>query len=403
MNGFDYGERLLAEGIAVSNDTHETGVNNNDLIIGGSGSGKTSGYVSRMLLNPHGSIVVSDTKGLLCRRFSNYLKKKGYKVSVVDFSKPENSMGYNPLRYIHCKSNGMPNESEIKKLVSVMFPKYREEDVFWSNAAKRYLSMLISFVMEALSEDEQNMMSVAELHHKFQSGDEKGAIGNWCDENPESFAARKYRDLIGTKDAERTWASIMEFANDAIDPYDNEELRPIFESMDSIDFAMIGREKTVVFLNSSDHDRSMDIICNIFNMQLMQCLIDEADQNEDGRLKVPCRIVLDDFAASAGIENFDNIISIIRSREICVSIIIQSISQLKSKYSSEEAQTIVNNCAHILYLSGTDIATADLISHYMNKTPHSVLKLARDKAVLISEGEGGREVDKLKPYFDSPE
>lgn len=403
MNNFNYGERLLADAITVSNDTHKTGVNNNDLIIGGSGSGKTSGYVSHMLLNPYGSMVISDTKGILCRRFSKYLKKKGYKVNVIDFCKPENSMGYNPLRYIHFNSKNLPNETEIKKLVSVMFPKHRAEDAFWLNAAKRYMSMLVSYVMEALPEDEQNMITVAKLHHLFQNGDGIKLFEDWSDTNPDSFATRKYKDMIGSKDAEKMWASIMEFANEAIDPFDNEELSSIFESVDSIDFTMIGQEKTVVFLNSSDHDKSLDIICNLFNMQIMQCLIDEADQNEDGRLKVPCRIVLDDFAASAGIEDFDNIISIIRSRDICVSIIIQSISQLTSKYDEVTARTIINNCAHTLYLSGIDPDTAEFVAYHINKTPNSILKLARDKAILISEGEGAMEVNKLKPYFDSPE
>lgn len=37
--------RILANGIAISNNTEVTGLNNNDLIIGSSGTGKTGGYV----------------------------------------------------------------------------------------------------------------------------------------------------------------------------------------------------------------------------------------------------------------------------------------------------------------------------------------------------------------------
>lgn len=71
------GERIFAPEVTVSNDTRKTGLNNNDLIIGGSGSGKTGGYIYNLLLNPHGSMIVSDTKGLLHRTFSRYLREMG--------------------------------------------------------------------------------------------------------------------------------------------------------------------------------------------------------------------------------------------------------------------------------------------------------------------------------------
>ena len=71
-------ERILAKGITVSNDTKVTGFNNNDLIIGSSGSGKTGGYVIPNLQNLNGSLVVSDTKGQLARMFSKQLRDKGY-------------------------------------------------------------------------------------------------------------------------------------------------------------------------------------------------------------------------------------------------------------------------------------------------------------------------------------
>lgn len=55
-------ERILAQGISVSNDTKATGLNNNDLIIGSAGSGKTGGYVIPNLQSTEGSLIVSDTK-----------------------------------------------------------------------------------------------------------------------------------------------------------------------------------------------------------------------------------------------------------------------------------------------------------------------------------------------------
>ena len=76
----NYGIRILADGVSVTNDTRQTGLNNNDMIIGSSGSGKTGGYVIPNIQNIDGSLVVSDTKGQLSKRFTKELKAKGYQV-----------------------------------------------------------------------------------------------------------------------------------------------------------------------------------------------------------------------------------------------------------------------------------------------------------------------------------
>ena len=89
MNGErETGYRVLAEGISVSNDTRKTGLNNNDLIIGSAGAGKTGGYVIPNLQKLSGSLVVSDTKGQLYRGFHKELENAGFKVTVIDLVDP---------------------------------------------------------------------------------------------------------------------------------------------------------------------------------------------------------------------------------------------------------------------------------------------------------------------------
>ena len=83
--------RILANGIVISNNTELTGLNNNDLIIGSSGTGKTGGYVIPNLQNLNDSIVVSDTKGQLAKMFTNSLKARGYKVCTLGLVDPEKS------------------------------------------------------------------------------------------------------------------------------------------------------------------------------------------------------------------------------------------------------------------------------------------------------------------------
>ncbi len=396
------GERIFAPEVIVSNDTRLTGLNNNDLIIGGSGSGKTGGYIYNLLLNPHGSMIVSDTKGLLHRIFSRYLKEKGYQVHVLDFVNPAKSIAYNPLRYIRRDKAGDPNEADIAKLANIIMPKLDADEPFWEKAAARYISILIGFVLEDAPEDEQTMTSICLVHRKMRSKQGREVFEAWAREHPDTFAARKYFQMAQTANAEKMWSSIMEFVNQGLDIFDFREYEPIWDEADSIDIAKLGHEKTVLFINSSDNDTSMHVLSDLFNAQALQVLLAEADKMEDGRLPIPCRLILDDFAAAARIENFDNLISIIRSREISVSIIIQSLSQLNHMYSVDRANTILNNCAHVLYLAGKDRDTMQYVADYLNQTVHSVLKLPRDKAVFIEEGAQARIVSKLIPYKDKP-
>lgn len=401
MNEFDvkkYDLRMFAKDEVVTNNTFESGLNNNDLIIGGPGSGKTGGYIFQALANPSGSMVVSDTKGLLCRIFRKELEEKGYEVQVLDFIHPENSVAYNPLSCVRIKKGGKICDRDIKKIASTLMPVLDSRDPFWEKAATRYISMLISYVFEALPAAERTMVSVVELHRECLQNGALQLIAEFAEDNTDSFTSKKYKELEKSVKAEKMWYSIMEFANEALDPFDYEEFYPIFNDPMGISLKGLGRKKTVLFLNSSDNDPSFHVLCDIFHTQLLQCLIEEADDNENGRLNVPVRIILDDFAASSKIEHFDNIISIIRSRDIYVSVIVQSLSQLTSKYSEPEKTTIINNCDHILCLTCTDIDTAQFLGFHMNRTPHTITCLPLNKAILLTTGQEPRIVDKLTPY-----
>ena len=65
---------ILPDGDMASLDTHKTRINNNVLVFGGSGSGKTRGVVTPNLLAANGSYVVSDPKGSLYNKWSNYFR-----------------------------------------------------------------------------------------------------------------------------------------------------------------------------------------------------------------------------------------------------------------------------------------------------------------------------------------
>lgn len=397
-NNSRYGMRTLAYGIEVSNDTRISGCNNNDIICGNSGSGKTGGYVIPNIQNIDGSLVVSDTKGQLERRFKGELKAKGYKVYTLDLVNPMRSCGYNPLTFIRKYPDGSYREQDILSLARLLSPSMDKREPIWDMSAASYLAFLIAYCLEAEPEEDKNLIHIGELHRQFCQP--KGDIQflRWLEEHPESFATKKYKEIQANRTADKMFASILGFVNINLEPYSYKEAQYIFSNKKSFDIKELGRRKTVLFLNVSDTDRTFDQLVNIFYSQALDVLCSEADKGKNGRLKVPVRIIMDDFAASATIPNFDKIISVIRSRDIYVSLIIQSLSQLETMYSHAESLTIINNCDHILYLGSQDMETANYIASRANKTPEQIMTMPRDKAYLITTGEKARMVDKIIPY-----
>ena len=145
--------RILADGCWRSNNTWETGLNNNDLIIGPSGAGKTRGYVKPNLLQCSESVIVADTKGSLIDEVGPALRKRGYEVINVDFTNMVGSYGYNPLDYIRYDPMAQKyREQDIMSIAACLVPVENGKDPFWDYAAAMYLASFIGYVLECLPE-----------------------------------------------------------------------------------------------------------------------------------------------------------------------------------------------------------------------------------------------------------
>lgn len=392
--------RILGKNVKISNNTWETGINNNDLIVGPSGAGKTRGYVIPNLLQGNESMIVTDTKGNLERKYGQYLSEKGYTIISIDLKDMINSKwGYNPLDFIERKSDGYNgiNEQDIIKMAAYLSPVAYKGDPFWENSVQLYLQAILSYVLEFLPPYQQNLTYVGKMCELIGGEMIKRMFQEAKDYRENYFGSQRFEQANRVIGARSTFSCIMSFVSEKMGPYTFEGARRLFVKENRIDFKELGRRKTVVFLNVSDTDRSMDALVSLFYKQALQELCKEADLKENSRLDVPVRIILDDFASNTRIADFDKIISVIRSREIYVSIIVQSISQLEGLYTKAEASTIINNCDNLLYLGGTDVLTAEYISGKADKTVKTVLNIPLNNAYLFTRGREMLVVEKDTP------
>jgi len=182
------------------------------------------------------------------------------------------------------------------------------------------------------------------------------------------------------------YASIMGMLAEKLNVYISGRAKMLEEMPQRIQFAELGRRKAALFLTISDTDRSMDRLAGLFYLQALQCLCDSADRSPSHSLEVPVRMMLDDFASNVRIPDFPKIISVIRSRNISVSIILQSILQLESLYGHADAMTILDNCDNCLYLGGQDVNTAKYMGIKANRSIHSILETPAGSAWLFTRG-----------------
>ena len=394
-------KRILAQGELISNSTRATGINNNDLIIGPSGAGKTRSYVQPNILQCSESMLISDTKGSLWGEFSPLLRRRGYRVLNLDFTDALHADGYNPLDYIRYDTQrGKYVEQDIATLCAALIPLGDQRDRFWEESARMLLGALVGYVLEVLPPEEHTLEYVVKL---FMADDGcyppnriyPKLLHDLSMEKPDSFTARQFQLYNVVRSSEKTDASIQSFVSRAIAPLSYDGPLHMYSAPNRIDFKALGREKTAVFLTTSDTDRSMDGLASLFYTQALQALCSSADKDyPDHRLPVPVRFILDDFATNVRIPDFDKIISVIRSREISVSVILQSISQLSALYGHGESMTIINNCDNCLYLGGQDVETAQYIATKANKTPDTILNMPLDSAYLFTRGQRAKMVTK---------
>ncbi|MBQ7774576.1 MAG: type IV secretory system conjugative DNA transfer family protein [Lachnospiraceae bacterium] len=369
---------ILADNCYYSMNCYETQLNNNVLVVGSSGCGKTRSIVTPNILQATGSYIISDPKGTLYPKYGRYLRERGYEVQVLDFIHPERSAGYNFFNYIR-------NTQDIIKIAHMLIYGMNEDnnkrpDPFWDEAAELLLTAVIGFLHERAVDEDKNFSAVQTLVMACQVNEDDSDAKTTLDiimdreyeDDEDSFAYRQYKKFRIA--AGKTLKSILITLNAHLGKYDFDELNKMMER-DELNIASIGQKKKALFVIVSDTDRSMDGLANLFYSQAMNELCRYADEECAGnRLPMDVRFILDDFATNCKIVGFPSMISNIRSRGISAMLMIQAESQLEQGYGAD-GKTIVANCDTYVYLGGNDIETAKKVAERCDLPYRKILNM----------------------------
>lgn len=361
--------KLLTQNVAIGLDGRKHRRNLNVLVCGGSGAGKTRFYAKPNIMNANTSFVVLDPKGELLRDTGHLLEEKGYEIKVLDLIDMEKSHCYNPFVYIS-------SDDDIQRLTTNLFknttPKGSQtQDPFWDQTAAMLLKALVCYLHYEAPPDEQNFSMVMEMIRAGDVKEDNEEYQSVLDElferleerNPEHIALKYYRAYHSG--SAKTLKSIQISLVSRLEKFNLDSLAGITQC-DEMDLGQIGEKKTAVFAVIPDNDSSFNFIVGMLYTQLFQQLYYQADSVHGGRLPVHVHFVMDEFANVALPDEFDKLLSTMRSREISVSIIIQNLAQLKALFE-KQWESIVGNCDEFLYLGGNEQSTHEYVSKLLGK------------------------------------
>lgn len=348
----------------------DTRRNKNTIVYGGSGSGKTRFVVKPNLLQMNASFVVTDPKGTIVNEVGMALKNKGkYKIKIFNTINFEKSMKYNPLAYVK-------NESDILSLVDTLISNTNgenQQETFWTNTEKLLYQAYLSLIVSKFPKEERHLGTLIDLISysdvKEEDEDYKNAVDHLFDglekEDSNHFALKQYKAYKLA--AGKTAKSILISCATRLAPFNIPEVRNLL-SKDEMSLYNLGDKgrKTALFVIIPDTDPTFNFLASIMYTQLFNILVTRADEKYQGSLPNHVRFLLDEFANIGLIPNFDKLIATIRSRNMSATVVLQTLSQLKSLYK-DNTETIVGNCDTSIFLGGNEKSTIKSLSEELGK------------------------------------
>lgn len=462
--------------------------NLNVLVVGGSGSGKTFNYVTPNICQLNTSYFITDPKGTLLKDAGFLFTDNGYKLKSFNTINLDESMHYNPLAYVKTDTDIL---SFVNCYIMNTNGDGKASDPFWENSEKMLYTALIALLRDWFPPEDYNLsslltlLSLAEarendenfkspldllflqieegkryipggdaapaaqapsgLSRSFGSSGGSGG-GGWAWEpsllkrnsdgvkpadcgglSPdEDFALMNYKNFKVA--AGKTLKSIIISCNVRLAPIATAGVRELL-TYDEMELDTLGDPgaKVAIFGILSDTDKTLSFLFAIMMWQCIDQLCRKALTDYGGKLPTPVHFIFDEFANIGTIPQIEETIAVTRSRNIGITIILQSMSQLESKYD-KKAQTIIDCCDTTLFLGGKSNSTNKEIAEMIGKqTIHQmtynestgqspsasknlqiqgrdlidaaeIAKMSRKKAILLIAGTNPLMDDKYDPH-----
>lgn len=354
---------ILSKTCQLSMNTDHTRLNNNIMIIGGPGSGKSFNVVRPNLLQKYGSYVITDPSAELLHTTGKFFEENDYTIKVFNLMDMPHSDCYNPFNYIR-------REEDVLTLIQCLIKSTESEgkgggDPFWEKAETALLEALIFYLIRFQGKDKQNFSMVSKLLRQAKA--DPKATGTKLDSifdevrrfNENDICIKQYD--IFKQASEKTAQSILITAATRLSPFNIDAVEDL-TSTDQMELGSIGDRPTVVYIIVPQGNNAYAFLVNMLYSQMFDTLYYHAQMdNGDSRLKYDVRFILDEFANIGIIPAFQNKLTTMRKYGLSCMIFIQAVGQIKNLYK-DDWETLMGACDTLLYLGGNELSSMEDLS-----------------------------------------
>ena len=339
------------------------------IVIGGSGAGKTRFFCKPNLMQANCSFLVTDPKGEMLRAVAPLLIQKGYIIKVFDLIDPANSDAFNPFPYIRDDKDAM---KLVHNLIRNTTPKNASNnDPFWEKSEIALDTALILYLLHEAPPEEQNFEMVMYMIENGGAREDSDDFQSPLDllfealeeEDPGHIAVREYK--IFKQAAGKTAKSILLSAAVRLSAFIIPEIVGI-TTRDDMELGLMGDRKQAVFAIIPDNDGTFNYLVGMLYTCAFQALYYQADKVHQGALPVPVRLMMDEFCNVSLPDDFGKLQATMRSRNIMSTIVLQNISALKALFK-DDWEGLMGNADTLIYLGGNEQSTHKYISEMLGK------------------------------------
>lgn len=400
-----------------SNDDTHAGV------IAATRLGKTTSFVIPQIFTfakakNKKSMFISDPKGELYRKTAAMLHDEGYKVLLLNFRDYKHSECWNPLTPIFRKyqsifkpydqvevvdtEDGPRNKfngkiydrkkdldsdinrwqnilltevgNDIDAMALIVIPTIDVKDPYWEDSARELLKAYLWAMLEdsrpelikgtsrsAISEDTFSFATIISLMTRLNV-DEDNFDDGYFTERPQSSKAYQIAKATIPVYAKTTRQCITSMFSSKMSVFRESAMR-LITSCNSFDMSILtGDEPIALFVCYRDELKVHYNVISMFIQDAYKLLIEHANEQEDGKRKIPFYFILDEFANMPALKDFETTISACAGRNIFFILILQSYAQLNAVYGSAVAEIIRDNLNMHVFFGSNNPATLDEFS-----------------------------------------
>lgn len=395
---------ILAKDVVLDGGLGSSRPNDNQMIFGGTGSGKSMSIMLPTLYNiKNSSFIGTFAKRGIVDKAVAYFKGLGYKTYVWNLANPQAGDKLpDPLSYVESDDD----VQELARQIANGNPEYTRAvkfDPYWREASEGLLIGLIYYVL--MTEDHPCMKKVIDLFYSLKIKEDGKAITTTLDgqidylesKASDSIAARKLGSFRQLPYATAT--CVRDDLEKAIQNMFPVSIQEAMSDEAHIDFEKFSTEKSGSFIITSPVRTSQYGFANLLFSIAIRQLMEFAETREDNRLPRPVKLFFDDFSCGFPIINYEKSLSTFRAAGISSMMLCQSLSQLDATYGPDNSTVILDNCSTLVYLpGGMNKKTCSYVSELINLPLDEIMFMEMGNVVVFQSGKQPM----IAPRYDTP-